>query len=67
MLYWKQIIGGKTKMATEIKCGQPGAGKCPDCERREVEMAKAEEINLAVLIALVPAMTAVLFNSMGLL
>lgn len=54
-------------MATEIKCGQPGAGKCPDCERREVEMAKAEEINLAVLIALVPAMTAVLFNSMGLL
>ena len=50
----------------EMECGKPEAGKCPHCEKREAEMAKSEEINLAILIALVPAMAATLFSGMGL-
>ena len=56
--------GVKIKM--KIECDKPEAGKCPHCDRREAEIAKSEEINLAILIALVPAMAATLFSGMGL-
>ena len=46
-------------------CGTDN-GKCPHCEKRAADMARAEEINLAVLIALVPVMTLTLFNGLGL-
>lgn len=45
---------------------KPGQHNCPECERRESEIARSEEINLAILIALVPAMTLSLFSGLGL-
>jgi len=57
-------------MGTEMNCGPEdkvcGSPKCPECERREAKIARSEEISLAILIALVPAMTLALFNGMGL-
>lgn len=50
----------------ERECDKPSAGKCPDCEKRETEVARSEEINLAILIALVPAMAVTLFSGVGL-
>lgn len=41
------------------KCG------CPECERREAEHQEAEELNFAVLIALMPIMVITLFSNMG--
>lgn len=52
-------------MGTKMGCGE-GKGKCPHCEKRESEIARSEEVNLAILIALVPAMALTLFNGMGL-
>lgn len=40
--------------------------KCPECERREMEKTESDELNLAILIALVPAMTITLFSNLGL-
>jgi len=40
--------------------------KCPHCVEREEQDAQTEELNLAILIALVPAMTITLFSNMGL-
>lgn len=40
--------------------------KCPECAMREEEQREAEELNFAVLIALVPIMTITLFSNMGL-
>lgn len=40
--------------------------KCLECERREEEQKEAEELNFAVLIALMPIMTITLFSNMGL-
>lgn len=40
--------------------------KCPECERRETEHQEAEELNFAVLIALMPLMVITLFSNMGL-
>jgi len=40
---------------------------CPDCEKREIEDQKSEEIGLAFLIALMPIITMTLFSNMGLL
>lgn len=57
-------------MTEEIKEeGQVGCGpasNCPHCMRREEEEKEAEELNLAILIALVPALTITLFSNMGL-
>jgi hypothetical protein len=39
---------------------------CTHCLARAQEQAAAEEMNLAVLIALVPALTLTLFSAMGL-
>jgi hypothetical protein len=44
---------------TQKKC------KCQDCERRKKEELENDEMNFAILIALVPAMTMTLFSSMG--
>jgi len=41
--------------------------KCPECEKREIEEQKSEEIGLAFLIALMPIITMTLFSNMGLL
>lgn len=46
-------------------CG-PEKGKCPHCEKRAAEIARSEEVSLAILIALVPVMTLTLFNGLGL-
>jgi hypothetical protein len=51
-------------MTEEQKCGTPG---CPDCEKRALEIQKAEEMAFAFLVALVPLMTITLFSNMGLL
>ncbi len=45
----------------ETKC------KCPHCEAREAEEEQNEELNFAVLVALVPVLTITLFNTVGLL
>lgn len=45
----------------ETKC------KCPQCEAREVQELESEEMNFAVLVALVPVLTITLFNTVGLL
>ena len=39
---------------------------CPECLKREKEYNEMEEINLAVLIALVPVLTITLFGNIGL-
>jgi len=41
--------------------------KCPQCEERDIEDQKAEEMSLAFLIALVPLMALTFFSNMGLL
>ncbi|HRY82412.1 MAG TPA: hypothetical protein P5232_01750 [Candidatus Moranbacteria bacterium] len=43
------------------------ACKCPACEKRALEEQESEEINFAVLVALVPILTITLFNTVGLL
>jgi hypothetical protein len=50
----------KTKMKKKERC------KCPDCEKREREHAEAEELNFAVLIALMPVLVITLFSTIGL-
>ncbi len=39
---------------------------CPECEKRKNEEMKREEMNFAVLVALVPMLTLTVFNVMGL-
>lgn len=41
--------------------------KCIHCEKRAQEDQEAEEMNFAVLVALVPVLTITLFNTVGLL
>ena len=41
--------------------------KCPQCEARKAQEIESEEMNLAVLVALVPVLTITLFNTIGLL
>ena len=41
--------------------------KCPDCEKRMEEEKTQEEMNLAVLIALVPMLAMTLFSQVGIL
>lgn len=50
-------------METEIK---KKVCKCPECERREMEKSQSEELNFAILVALVPAMAITLFSTLGL-
>lgn len=52
--------GGRTKTKMEKKCS------CPNCEKRQLEDARREEANFAVLVALVPMLTLTMFNVMGL-
>lgn len=40
--------------------------QCPECEKREKEHAQREEMNLAVLISLLPMLTLTMFNMLGL-
>jgi hypothetical protein len=47
---------------TEEGGGTP-VEKCPHCERKEEEQAQMDELNLAILIALVPALTITLFST----
>ena len=41
--------------------------KCPECDKRDIEDQKSEEIGLAFLIALMPIVAMTLFSNMGLL
>ncbi|MCX6763535.1 MAG: hypothetical protein NTZ97_02265 [Candidatus Moranbacteria bacterium] len=41
--------------------------KCPRCEQLEEEQKQSEEMGLAFLIALMPLMTVILFNNIGLI
>lgn len=41
--------------------------KCPECERREAEHKESEEMNFAILVALVPVLAITLFSNVGLL
>lgn len=59
------------KIKEEIKeegqvdaCGPNG--KCPHCLKREEEENEMENLNFAILIALVPALTITLFSTMHL-
>lgn len=53
-------------MTEEIKCGpEDPQHDCPYCAMRAEEEAQSDELNLAILIALVPALTITLFNSIG--
>lgn len=47
-------------METVEKC------KCPECAEREREHQETEELNFAVLVALMPIMVITLFSNMGL-
>lgn len=49
----------------KVGCGEPD-GKCPHCIKREQESEEADELNFAILVALVPALTITLFSQMGL-
>lgn len=40
--------------------------KCPVCAKRDEEEAIQEDLNFAILIALVPALAITLFSTMGL-
>jgi hypothetical protein len=48
---------------TGIPCGIP---ECPECAKRQAEVEMAEEMNFAILIALVPVMVFTLINFTGL-
>jgi len=48
-------------METKEKCN------CPECEKRAREHQESEDLNFAVLIALVPVMVLTLFGNIGLL
>jgi hypothetical protein len=54
---------GEETLDTGIPCGVP---ECPDCAKRKAEEDMAEEMNLAILIALVPVMAFTLINFTGL-
>jgi len=41
--------------------------KCPQCEIREAEHKESEDMNFAILVALVPVLTITLFSNIGLL
>jgi hypothetical protein len=62
------IIKNKNKMEetkgldTGISCDP----NCPECAKRKAEMEMAEDMNFAILIALVPAMAFTLINFTGL-
>ncbi|HLN18844.1 MAG TPA: hypothetical protein VK255_01595 [Patescibacteria group bacterium] len=51
--------------STEGDGGTP-AEKCPHCGRHEAEQEEMDQLNLAILIALVPALTITLFSNLGL-
>ncbi|HPN96420.1 MAG TPA: hypothetical protein PLK35_01500 [Candidatus Moranbacteria bacterium] len=40
--------------------------KCPQCVQREQDDQEKEDLSLAILVALVPALTITLFSNMGL-
>jgi hypothetical protein len=40
---------------------------CEECVRREKEHQESEELNMAILVALVPVLTITLFSNIGLL
>lgn len=42
------------------------AQKCPHCDERREADQQNDELNLAILIALVPALTITLFSNLGL-
>lgn len=44
----------------------PAGHTCPHCIKRDEADQASEELNLAILIALVPALTITLFSNMGL-
>lgn len=48
---------------TGISCESPD---CPECAKRQAETEMAEDINLAILIALTPVMAFTLINFTGL-
>lgn len=48
---------------TGISCGVPD---CPECAKRQAETEMAEEMNFAILVALVPVMAFTLINFTGL-
>jgi len=48
-----------TKMKKEKVCD------CPTCLEREQELEESEELNFAILVALVPALALSLFSAMG--
>jgi len=50
-------------MDTGIPCGNP---ECPECAKRQAEEGMAEEMNFAILVALVPVMVFTLINFTGL-
>jgi len=50
---------------TEVEKMQDGCD-CPACKRRLEEETIQEDLNFAILIALVPALTITLFSTMGL-
>ncbi len=41
--------------------------KCPECERKKQEEKQTEEMNMAVLVALVPMLVMTLFSQVGIL
>lgn len=47
-------------MENEKKC------ECPECQRRAEEEKAQEEMNFAILLALIPALVITFFNSAGL-
>lgn len=52
--------GKNKKMENEKKC------ECPECQRRAEEEKAQEEMNFAILLALIPALVITFFNSAGL-
>ncbi len=54
---------GEQALDTGISCGNP---ECPECAKRLAETEMAEELNLAIMIALVPVMVFTLINFTGL-
>ena len=46
---------------------EPKMHECPHCQRKAEEEASNDEMGLAILLMLMPAMTLTLFSNIGLL
>ena len=58
----------QTPTQDPVQTPEPCVGPdCPDCVKRDEEVKEAEEIGMAILVALMPLLSITLFGNMGLI